>query len=330
MSVLKSSRKNVNRGASPLDASGFSRRVDAYCQAHAHVFLSSLGRLYRMPISTAMTVIVIAIAIALPAVFYVLVDNAQQISKKIVVTNRFSLFMKPVVTNDEASNLANRLLLRPEIASVDFISKQAALDEFRQYSGFAGALELLEFNPLPAVIQLQPDEFVVSPEALKVLIRELEHLPETGFVQFDLDWVKRLQAIMDIAHIGVLILSVLLSIAVIFIISNTIRLELRSRRDEVVVAKLLGATNGFVGRPFFYSGFWYGLFGGLVACAIVLTVLVFISEPVRKLSLLYQSNYQLVSLGFERSAALLVISSLLGVIGAWAVLVHQLFRMNPK
>ena len=330
MSVLKTSQKNVNRGASPLDASGFSKRLDAYFQAHAHVFLSSLGRLCRAPISTAMTVIVIAIALALPAVFYVLVDNARQVSDKIVVTNQFSLFMRPGVTDDEAANLANRLLQRPEIASVDFISKQAALDEFREYSGFAGALDILEFNPLPAVIQLQPDEFVVSPEALPVLIRELEHLPQTGFVQFDLDWVKRLQAIMDIARIGVLMLSVLLSIAVIFIISNTIRLELRSRSDEVVVAKLLGATNGFVGRPFLYSGFWYGLFGGLLAWGVVLTVLLVISEPVRKLSLLYQSNYQLVSLGLERTIALLVISALLGVMGAWVVLVHQLFRMNPK
>ncbi len=330
MSVLKTSQKNVNRGASPLDASGFSKRLDAYFQAHAHVFISSLGRLCRAPISTAMTVIVIAIALALPAVFYVLVDNARQVSDKIVVTNQFSLFMKPGVTDDEAANLANRLLQRPEIASVDFISKQAALDEFREYSGFAGALDILEFNPLPAVIQLQPDEFVVSPEALPVLIRKLEHLPETGFVQFDLDWVKRLQAIMDIARIGVLMLSVLLSIAVIFIISNTIRLELRSRSDEVVVAKLLGATNGFVGRPFLYSGFWYGLFGGLVAWGVVLTVLLVISEPVQKLSLLYQSNYELVSLGFERTIALLIISALLGVMGAWVVLVHQLFRMNPK
>ncbi len=330
MSVMKASQKNVNRGASPLDASGLSKRLNAYCQAHAHVLLSSLGRLYRAPISTAMTVIVIAIALALPAVFYVLVDNARQVSDTLAVGNQFSLFMKPSVTDDEASNLANRLLQRPEIASVDFISKQAALDEFRQYSGFAGALDILEFNPLPAVIQLQPDELVVSPEALQTVIKELELLPETGFVQFDLDWVKRLQAIMEFARIGVLILSVLLGIAVIFIISNTIRLELRSRSDEVVVAKLLGATNGFVGRPFLYSGFWYGLFGGFVAWSIVLAVLMAISEPIRKLSQLYQSNYHLESLGVERTVALLVISALLGVIGAWVVLVHQLFRMNPK
>jgi len=330
VSVLNTSRKNVNRGASPLDATGFSKRLDAYFQAHAQVFLASLGRLCRAPISTAMTVIVIAIALALPAVFYVLVDNARQVSEKIVLTNQFSLFMRPGVSDDEAANLANRLLQRPEIASVDFISKQAALDEFREYSGFAGALDILEFNPLPAVIQLQPDEFLVPPEALQVLITELEQLPETGFVQFDLDWVKRLQAIVEFARIGVLILSVLLSIAVIFIISNTIRLELKSRSDEVVVAKLLGATNGFVGRPFLYSGFWYGLFGGLVAWGVVLSVLLIISEPVRKLSLLYQSNYQLVSLGLERSIALLVISGLLGVMGAWVVLVHQLFKMNPK
>ncbi len=322
--------KNMSSGASKLDTSAWSNRLRAYWHAHVQVCVSSLGRFARAPFSTAITVIVIAIALSLPSVFYVLVDNAHAVSEKFVVTNQFSLFMKPEITNDEAAVIANRLLQRPEIAAVDFISKQAALDEFRQYSGFAGALDILDSNPLPAVIQLQPDDDLVSPEALQALVQELEVLPETGFVQFDLEWIKRLQAFMEIARTGVFMLSLLLGSAVIFIVSNTIRLELKTRRDEVVVSKLLGATNGFVRRPFLYSGFWYGFLGGVLAWVVVLTTLYVLAEPVRQLSLLYDADYQLVSLGIEKTLLLLMASSILGIIGAWVVLAHQLVQMNPK
>lgn len=322
--------KKMSSGASTLDTSAWSNRLRAYGHAHMQVCVSSLGRFARAPFSTAITVIVIAIALSLPSVFYVLVDNARAVSEKFVVTNQFSLFMKPEITNDEAAVIANRLLQRPEIASVDFISKQAALDEFRQYSGFAGALDILDSNPLPAVVQLQPNDDIVSPEALQALVQELEGLPEIGFVQFDLEWIKRLQAFMEIARTGVFMLSVLLGLAVIFIVSNTIRLELKTRRDEVVVSKLLGATNGFVRRPFLYSGFWYGFLGGVLAWGVVLTTLFVLAEPVRHLSLLYDADYQLVSLGFDGTLLLLVASSVLGIIGAWVVLAHQLVQMNPK
>ncbi len=327
---MSTPQKNISRGASTLDATRWSNRLRAYWQGHLQVLVSSLGRFSRTPFSTAITVIVIAIALSLPSVFYVLVDNVRDVSEKFVATNQFSVFMKPEITDDEAASMANRLLQRPEIAAVDFISKQAALDEFRQYSGFAGALDILDSNPLPAVIQLQPNEVTVTPEVLQALILELEALPETGFVQFDLDWIKRLQAIMEIVRTGVFMLSVLLGLAVIFIVSNTIRLELKTRRDEVVVAKLLGATNGFVRRPFLYSGFWYGFLGGLLAWGVVLTTLFVLAEPVRQLSLLYNADYQLVSLGVEKTLLLLVSSSALGVVGAWLVLIHQLVKMNPK
>ena len=327
---MSTPQKNISRGASTLDATSWSNRLRAYWQGHLQVLVSSLGRFSRAPFSTTITVIVIAIALSLPSVFYVLVDNVREVSKGFVATNQFSVFMKSEITDDEAANIANRLLQRPEIASVDFISKQAALDEFRQYSGFAGALDILDSNPLPAVIQLQPNEVSVSPEALQALIDELEGLPETGFVQFDLDWIKRLQAIMEIVRTGVFMLSILLGFAVIFIVSNTIRLELKTRRDEVVVAKLLGATNGFVRRPFLYSGFWYGFLGGLLAWGVVLATLFVLAEPVRQLSLLYDADYQLNSLGLEKTFLLLVSSSVLGIVGAWLVLAHQLVKMNPK
>jgi cell division transport system permease protein len=316
------------RGASIAGTAGLTYRFGAYGRSHAQSFFSSLGRLAATPFSTITAVIVVAVALSLPAVFYVLVDNIRLVSSRFVDTNQITLFLKPEITDLKAATVAGRLLKIPEIVSVKLVTKNQALEEFKQSSGFSAAIEILEYNPLPATILVNPHS-ALDPRQLEALSREIEAIPEADFAQFDLQWVKRLQAMVDLAQRGVEMISLLLGAGVVFVVGNTIRLELRTREDEIVVCKLLGATDAFIRRPFLYSGFWYGVGGGFVAAILVSLILFYFEEPIQRLALLYQSDYQLVYLGFWRVLALVTASSLLGIAGAWMVLLHQLHKMNP-
>jgi cell division transport system permease protein len=146
----------------------------------------------------------------------------------------------------------------------------------------------------------------------------------------DMQWVKRLQSIMELARRGVTLLSLLLGIGVLFITANTIRLELHNRRDEVVIAKLVGATNGFICRPFLYSGFWIGFFSGVMAWFIVTIIMLFLKQSVENLSRLYDDSFHLLFLGFAETLSLLFISSVLGILGSWIVLHFQLRQLKPE
>ncbi|MGH8475035.1 MAG: permease-like cell division protein FtsX [Methylococcales bacterium] len=321
-------REKLKSGASVAGTAGLGFRVLAYFQSHVRSFLSSLGRLSAAPFSTIIALMVIGVALSLPVIFYVLVDNIRLVSGRFVDSNQITLFLKPVITDESARRLAEGLAELPEVEAARLITKDQALAEFKQYSGFSAAIEILDSNPFPAVILINP-EATASPDRLEEFTRRIEAIPEADFARFDLQWVKRLKAIVAVAESGVEIIGLLLGIGVVFVVSNTIRLELRTREYEIVVQKLLGATDAFIRRPFLYSGFWYGFGGGMLAVMLVSSILYFFEEPIHELSLLYASDYQLAYLGLARVLLLLVASSLLGIAGAWMVLFDQLHKMNP-
>jgi cell division transport system permease protein len=316
------------RGAEVSGHRSLPSRLFVFVSAHAQGFFSSLGRLVKMPFSTLTAGLVVAVALSLPTVFYVLVDNARLLSSSFVDSNQVTLFLRPVVSDVKAESIAGGLLKRPEILSVRVITKAQALDEFKQYSGFSAAIGMLDQNPLPALIQFD-SRSALDPDQLARLSRDLERMPEVDFVQFDLQWIRRLRAIMEFVERGVEMLSLLLGVGVVFVVSNTIRLELRTRHEEIVIARLLGATDAFIRRPFLYSGFWYGLVGGILAAALATLILASFEEPIRHLASLYDTDYQLSHLGLYRIIGLCAVSSLLGIAGAWMVLFDQLRKMHP-
>ncbi|WP_221895742.1 cell division protein FtsX [Bathymodiolus japonicus methanotrophic gill symbiont] len=212
--------------------------------------ISSLSRLLRAPFTSAMAITVMAIAIALAGSFYVLVNNAQQLVDSLQTGKQISLFLQDKISDDQARILAAKIQANEGVAKVSVISRQQALAEFREYSGFGAALNALEKNPLPAaVIQVYPQDSLSEAYQLQHLLEVLQYEPEVDFAQLDMQWLARLQAIMQMANSIVLILTVLLAIAVLFIIGNTIRSELQTRHDEVVITKLVGGTNAFICLP---------------------------------------------------------------------------------
>ncbi len=300
-----------------------------YLLEHTRVLFASLGRIMKTPFTSLMTVLVLSVTLTLAGGFYLMVKNIQQLSGSLETSNQISVFLKTKVQEREAKTLAASLKTLPEVVSVKLIGKRQAMEEFKAYSGFGDALEALDSNPLPIVLQVLPVAKSMDAAAIKRLMDKLERYPAVDFAQLDMLWVKRLQSISALLQRTVMVLNSLLAVAIIFIMGNTIRLELQNRREEVLIAKLVGATHAFVQRPFIYTGFWLGLFAGVLAWILITLVVFVLSEPVENIASLYQGQFELLFLSLTETLGLLAVSALLGVLGAWAVLFYQLRQIRP-
>ncbi len=300
-----------------------------YLLRHAEVLLSSLGRLWRNPVASLMTVAVIGIALALPAGLHLLLENARMLSGGWDGSTQVSLFLRREVPEAESERLAAALRERPEVAETTLIPRAEALAEFRELSGFGGALDALEENPLPDVIVVRPAPGHAAPKAVEALVAELRVVPGVEHARLDMQWVKRLYALMEIVRRGVEVVAVLLGLAVLLVVGNTIRLDIQNRRREIEVAKLIGATDAFIRRPFLYSGAWYGLFGGVAAWLLVSMALWATGGPVQQLALLYQSQFRLVAADAGTVLALLAGGALLGLLGSWLAVGRHLRAIEP-
>ena len=300
-----------------------------WLRRHAQVSLESLGRLSRNLVASLMTAAVIGIALALPAGLYVLLDTLQRLSGSWDGQAGLSVFLKHEIPEAAARKLAGTLEAWPEVATVTLVTPTEALDEFGQHTGFADVLDSLDENPLPAVLLVTPTNSHTDPTAASTLQQRLQALAETELAQLDLQWVQRLSAILAIAKRGVLVISSLLALAVLLVVGNTIRLEIQNRREEIVVTKLIGATNAFIRRPFLYSGIWYGIFGAILAWLMVEAGFFILADPVQRLAGLYQSDFSLQTLPVLLLVVLLAGGILLGLLGSWLAVGRHLDAIEP-
>ncbi|MDD1640064.1 MAG: permease-like cell division protein FtsX, partial [Methylococcaceae bacterium] len=245
-------------------------------------------------------------------------------------SNQISLFLRDDVSDAHANKLADSIRQNASVQDVKLITRAQALAEFQTFSGFGAAINVLEKNPLPIVLQVLPKNSLEDKEGLETLLKNFQQSPEVDIAQMDLQWVERLQSIMAVARLFATLLNVMLGGAILFIIGNTIRLELHNRRNEVVIAKLVGATSSFIRRPFLYTGFWIGFISGVSAWFIVTALMLILRQPVEKLSGLYEGGFHLLFLSFTETLALIGVSSALGVLGSWTVLIFQLKHTKPE
>lgn len=307
-----------------------SSRFHAYLDMHAHALFSSLGRLLRAPTAFMLTLLVLAISLALASSFYLMVKNFQQLTGNVASNNQISVYLKTSATNAVAENLLEDIKQNSAVESVQLITPEQALTEFKANSGFSEALEALKENPLPAVLVVLPKNALDEEQDFKTLTDSLSQMPEVDVVKSDQQWVSRLRAIIAVAERVVWLFTVLFGLAVLLIIGNTIRLELQNRREEVIITQLVGATHTFIRRPFLYTGFWLGFFGSVAAWFIVTIFMLFLRQPVQALSAQYTSQYNLVFLDYTETIGLIAIASALGVLGAWWVLGSQLRALKPE
>ncbi|MCK5876642.1 MAG: permease-like cell division protein FtsX [Candidatus Marithrix sp.] len=309
-----------------MNRSRFKSSGNAKLSYQLYILLSSLGNIVRTPLPSLMMVGVIGIALALPTGLYLLLENVQYISRDWGGAAQMSLFLKPNLGENEIEDLADRLYQHPDISNIRLITPADALKEYQTFSG--DALQTLGENPLPTVLVIQPAS---SDNTInQILLEKLQDLMEVDVAQFDMLWAKRLFAMLEIIQRGTLILAILLSLAVLLIIGNTIRLAIQGRRKEIEINKLVGATDAFIRQPFLYTGFWYGLLGGLIAWLLVTMSLWSLHGPVKKLTSLYYSNFELITLGILPSATLLSVGILLGLIGAWIAVNRHLQEIQPS
>jgi len=293
------------------------------------IALTSLGRLYAQPVSTMMTAAVIAIALALPVGLYIALDNVARISSGWDGSTQISLFLHTEVTESEAKKLQQRLEKHKYIKKIELINKEKGLQQFKEISGFGDALKYLDKNPLPVVLVVHPELIANQPDNTSRLVKELGKHPKVELAQLDVQWVKRLYTLLEIANRSIWVISSMLAIAVLLIVGNTIRLDIQNRREEIEVSKLIGASDAFIRRPFLYTGLWYGVIGGLLASIITLLSLLLMEAPIHKLALLYQSDFRLSGLGIANTLLLIIISCTLGLIGSWIAVSRHLKDIEP-
>jgi cell division transport system permease protein len=277
-----------------------------------------------------MTIAVIGITLALPSGLYVLLDNAQRVAAGWEGGAQISLFLKQDTDDQAARKLADAIKQLPEVANVDYISREAALADFKRLSGFGDALNALDKNPLPPVLVVRPAPGQRDPVTLAGLVKRFRGYGDVDIAQLDLEWVKRLHAILRLAQRGVVLLAGLLAVAVLVTVGNTIRLAILNRKDEIEIIKLIGGTNAFIQRPFLYSGLTQGLAGGITAWLLVTLGLGLLSGPIHELANLYASNFGVRGLGPQATLVLLGTGGLLGWLASRIAVGRHLGAIEPN
>lgn len=304
--------------------------MSTWIARHLQAFLGALGRLLRQPLASLLTVTVIALSLALPAGLWVFVTNARAAAGGVAETVDVTVYLKTDVPLEKAQQLAASARERAGVAAVQLTTADQALAEFRENSGFGEALAALEGNPLPNVLTVRPAAGADGPLEVEALKRYFAAWPEVELVQVDTEWVQRLASILDLLRRTLGLAALLVGVAVVAVIGNTIRLEIDGRRAEIEVTKLVGGTHAFVRRPFLYAGLLYGLAGALLAWLIVAVAVAALARPVAQLAALYGSPFGLAGLGPREAGLLLAAGMVLGLLSAWGVAARNLARIEPR
>jgi cell division transport system permease protein len=285
-------------------------------------------RMFASPLAGILNILVIGIALSLPAGMYLLLQNAQGLVSKLSDTPQISLFMNTDAKGDDADKLRKQLEQNPAIARVEFVPRAQALEQLKQSTGLADVIGGLQQNPLPDAFTVYPKPSAA--QSLDELRAELAKLPKVELAQLDSEWAYKLEALLKFGRMVVLILASLLSLALVAITFNTIRLQILTQREEIEVSKLIGATNGFIRRPFLYFGAMQGLLGGIMAWLIITLSLLLLNYQLGTLAHLYASQFTLYPLSLGDSLTLLLFSMYLGWLGAWLSVARHLSQIEPS
>jgi cell division transport system permease protein len=276
-----------------------------------------------------MTMGVIGIAIALPLLGSLLLQNARLATSNLNTAFDLTVYLDKKAGSARTQSLAKVLRLRGDVAQVRIITAEEAFAAFRTDSGFGKALDALTDNPLPDTLVVTPTLDASTPQGTETLKSAIAAMPDVQAAQLDTEWVKRLHAMLDVLKRVVLLTGALLALGIVLIVSNTVRLDILNRRAEIEVMKLVGASDGFARRPFLYSGVWYGLGGGALALIFAAAAGAVLAQPVEQLATLYGSGFRLQGLGFLTAASVLGIAALLAWGGSWLAAQRHIREIEP-
>lgn len=295
---------------------------------HAQSLWLALKRLLRNPFASLLNIGVIGIALSLPGGLYVLLNNLESLSRQVSSEPQISLFLSTQATPADVAQIQARLKDHRGVRNFQFVPRDKALRELQKDAGIGDVVQSLTQNPLP-------DAFIIhaknpTAEALEALRNEIGSWPHTAHVQLDSLWAQRLDALLRLGKLIILLLAILLSVALVAVTFNTIRLQILTQRDEIEVAKLIGATHRFIRRPFLYIGALQGLAGGVIAWTIVAVSIEVLGNAIGDLARLYSINFQLSHLNMSDSGSLVLFSAWLGWLGAWLSVSRHLHQIEPR
>jgi len=305
---------------------GLVERLAAWRDLHLYSLVSSLGRLAQRPWASALTIGVMGVALALPLGLLLALDHLAGFAGDLREARELSLFLDVDVDEDAAAVLAERLRARADVVAVAVRTPEQGLAEFRGMTEFSGALAVLDYNPLPTVLVVSP---AVGADPAQ-LASALEAAPEADFVQHDALWRERLGAWLAFGERLAWVVASLLGLGALLVVGNTVRLDIQGRAEEIAIVQLLGATDGFVRRPFLYLGAWYGLAAGLLAWTLVALAALALRAPLTQLADSYGGGEHLHMIDPAAATVLLLGATALGWLGAWLAAGHQLRLSRPK
>ena len=317
----------VPTGSAARDRRVHSSGLGAWFDHHLYSFVASLGRVFRKPWATLLTIGVMAVALALPLGLWVVLSNVQRFAGEVQTSRHISVYLKQGADAASANAIAGTLRQRAEVASVDVRSPEQGLQTLRDRDGLGDAVDALaatgEANPLPWLL-------VVTPRGDDLtLAQSLRTLPEADLVQHDAEWRTRLDNWLRFGGRVALVLAGLLGLGALLVVGNTVRLDIQSRREEIGVLQLLGATDGFIRRPFLYLGVWYGLAAGALALALLTAAWIALRAPLADLAGSYGSAFALQGVDATQAAIVLAGATLIGWLGAGVVTGHFLRQTRP-
>jgi len=286
----------------------------AWLQQHRDALLLALRRLAATPLNTVLSLLAIGVAASLPAGGQMLVANALQLASSAAPTPQISLFMAQDAPRAAAAEVETRLKNHPGVKTTRLVPREDTLARMKAAEGLGDIIEVLPKNPFPDAFIIDPKD--EAPAAMEALAHELKKLPRVEHVQLDSAWVRRLDALLKLGRTGVVLLALLLGVGLVSITFNTIRLQVLTQRAEIDVSRLLGATDAYIRRPFFYFGVMLGVAGGAVAWAIVWLATLWLAGPIGELAQLYSIDFALKPLAAVDSAVMLALAAGLGWLGA--------------
>ena len=327
VSKKNSKESKKNRFATGNAALTAMDRLRGEITNHRVTLVQSLRDMVSEPLQTAMTVLVIAIALALPGALFLAVENLERLSGNVKASTQLTVFLEFGVEEKTIETLEIQLQTLVGVSSISYISPEQALTEFQALSGFGSALDYLAESPLPAVFVVQPDS--VKLDRAGEIADQISKLSGVDQVQIDMQWLQRLRSMLEIGEKLITALSITLGLGVLLAVANTIRMAIQSRTDEIIVIRLVGGTDGYVRRPFLYTGLIFGLSGGLVSVLLLWGSVNWLNSSIEVLASLYESRFVLHGLSIWSLLGILGGGALLGLLGAWVAVRRHLRGIEP-
>ena len=295
-----------------------------------YAWRGTLSDMYRQPLATLLTVMVIAISLTLPSVCYMVWKNVSQAATQWYPAPQLTVYLSKTLDDTAAENVVAQLKQVDGVDNVNYLTREEALNEFRNWSGFGGAMDMLEQNPLPAVAIITPKLNFQNSDTMQNLRDSVAKVQGVDEVRMDDSWFARLAALTGLVGQVASMIGILMIVAVFLVIGNSVRLSIFARRDTINVQKLIGATDGFILRPFLYGGALLGLSGAVLSLILSEVLVLRLQSVVAHVAQVFGTTFSLEGFSWDEGLLLLLIAAIIGWIAAWLATVQHLRRFTPQ